>query len=473
MTRRKIFFRADASADIGYGHFVRTLALADMLKDQFDCTFFTQTPSDYQKAEVAKVCGLIELPTDDTKFDIFLEYLEGDEIVVLDNYFFSTDYQRAIKVKGCSLVCIDDIHDKHYVADVVINHALADSSLFSVEPYTKLCLGFDWALLRKPFLQPVNLTVREKNHWIIAFGGSDYYNLTEKFVRLIHNYEYVHQISVVIGDAYQYESTLAGYDKLHVYKNLASVEMCALMQRCEYAILPCSSICIEAISQGCKVYAGYYVDNQLDVYNCLSDQGLVQGLGDLIEIHDIEIHEIKRSVDLMGFYNIPIKYCDVFNNLEKSYVSDGLVFINYALLPEYEHKIIWENRNNEAIRIHMDSPAIILWDSHCKFVYSLKQNTQRRYWAVYHNGELIGSVNISNIEKNAVERGIFVVPSQFGRKWGTKIEHALSSLLITMGVEIVHAKVLRTNNTSLCFHYRNGYYTAGVDDKYEYFVKSL
>ena len=26
--------------------------------------------------------------------------LQGDEIVVLDNYFFTTDYQRAIKAKG-------------------------------------------------------------------------------------------------------------------------------------------------------------------------------------------------------------------------------------------------------------------------------------------------------------------------------------------------------------------------------------
>ena len=315
MTRRKIFFRADASADIGYGHFVRTLALADMLKDQFDCTFFTQTPSDYQKAEVAKVCGLIELPADDTKFDIFLEYLEGDEIVVLDNYFFSTDYQRAIKVKGCSLVCIDDIHDKHYVADVVINHALADSSLFSVEPYTKLCLGFDWALLRKPFLQPVNLTVREKNHWIIAFGGSDYYNLTEKFVRLIHNYEYVHQISVVIGDAYQYESTLAGYDKLHVYKNLASVEMCALMQRCEYAILPCSSICIEAISQGCKVYAGYYVDNQIDFYKHAVQQCFIVGVGSLNDVDSLQMYIHNWCNPQIEFGNVENNYIALFTNL--------------------------------------------------------------------------------------------------------------------------------------------------------------
>lgn len=42
---KKIYFRADASAQIGYGHFIRTLAIADMLKSEFDCTFFTVSPT--------------------------------------------------------------------------------------------------------------------------------------------------------------------------------------------------------------------------------------------------------------------------------------------------------------------------------------------------------------------------------------------------------------------------------------------
>lgn len=99
-----------------------------------------------------KVCQFVSLD-EESHFDDFLTYLTGKEIVVLDNYFFTTDYQRAIKGKGCKLVCVDDMHDKHYVADVVINHALTDTSLFEVEPYTKLAIGNNWALLRKPFLK--------------------------------------------------------------------------------------------------------------------------------------------------------------------------------------------------------------------------------------------------------------------------------------------------------------------------------
>ena len=88
MSKRKIFFRADAGPSIGYGHFIRTLALADMLKDDFECILFTQSPSTYQQREAEKVCPVVILPSDEKKFDEFLEYITGEEIVVLDNYFF-------------------------------------------------------------------------------------------------------------------------------------------------------------------------------------------------------------------------------------------------------------------------------------------------------------------------------------------------------------------------------------------------
>ena len=100
---RKIYFRADASATIGYGHFIRTLALADMLKDDFDCTFFTCHPTPYQVEEMEKVCPFIPLQEETHSAD-FLSHLQGDEIVVLDNYFFTTSVPSSKKaVAWCAL----------------------------------------------------------------------------------------------------------------------------------------------------------------------------------------------------------------------------------------------------------------------------------------------------------------------------------------------------------------------------------
>ena len=123
-----------------------------MLKDDFDCVFYTQAPTKYQKREMEAVCPFRELPADDSRFELFLEILQGNEMVVLDNYFYTTDYQREIKARGCKLVCIDDMHDKHYVADAVINHAPGThETQFSKEDYTKLYLGPEFLLMRKEF----------------------------------------------------------------------------------------------------------------------------------------------------------------------------------------------------------------------------------------------------------------------------------------------------------------------------------
>ena len=81
MDKRTIIFRADGSPIIGMGHFIRTLALAEMLHKDFNCIYATINPTEYQKKEIEKVCnGRIELPGDDSHFDIFIEGLKGDEI---------------------------------------------------------------------------------------------------------------------------------------------------------------------------------------------------------------------------------------------------------------------------------------------------------------------------------------------------------------------------------------------------------
>ena len=76
--KKRILFRADANVQIGYGHFVRTLALADMLKDDFECVFYTQEPTEYQRQAVGEVCDLVALPSDETKLDVFLSCLSGN-----------------------------------------------------------------------------------------------------------------------------------------------------------------------------------------------------------------------------------------------------------------------------------------------------------------------------------------------------------------------------------------------------------
>ena len=54
--KAKIVFRADGHAKMGLGHVIRSLALADMLKEDFDCHFMIRNPLPALRVQIMEVC---------------------------------------------------------------------------------------------------------------------------------------------------------------------------------------------------------------------------------------------------------------------------------------------------------------------------------------------------------------------------------------------------------------------------------
>lgn len=303
--KKSIIFRTDADSRIGFGHFTRTLALADILKNEFNCVFYTQTPTIYQKAEVSKVCKLVELPSDDSKFDLFLNRLKGDEIVFLDNYFFTPEYEKNIKDKGCKLVTISP-NGRHHYADVLLNMGDDDLSKFDVEPYTRICRGIEWTILRPAFLSRHSSQERKKNSFVICFGGTDQFCLTEKVVEALQTMISEAEIHIIatnlVSDGRINSLKLQGC-LTHI--NISAEEVACLFDTCEAAILSTSTVAIEALSCGIPVYAGYYVDNQYKFCNYLTDKGYINSLGCLLDEGMTERLSILIQAGIKGNNIIP------------------------------------------------------------------------------------------------------------------------------------------------------------------------
>lgn len=286
ISKRKVYFRADADRSIGFGHFIRSLALADMLKDEFDCTFFTQLPTAYQKEEVCKICKLVELPVGNAKFSLFLDALQGDEIVFLDNYFFSSEYQRLVKEKGCKLVCIGG-NDRHYYSDILINYTDIEPENFSVEYYTKFCLGIDWALLRSPFwsVEGVERLIPKKvNSVAVCFGGTDPLAVTEMVVQHLQKKFHGIGIHIIATDSFgldRIECLLRGGVSVHT--NVSAQEIATVFRSVDVAVLAASSVALEALALRTPVIAGYYIDNQKGIYRALEERNYILGVGNLLD----------------------------------------------------------------------------------------------------------------------------------------------------------------------------------------------
>lgn len=319
MGKRIVCLRADAGPEIGFGHFTRSLALAEMLKDDFDCVFFTVDPSEYQRREVERVCRLHPLLAA-SRLEDFQSCLQGDEIVVLDNYFFTTEYQKAIKSKGCRLVCIDDLHDKHYVADAVVNHGCEDACLFSVESYTRLCLGVSWALLRRPFLEVLDSgwhRDRQGKSAVVCVGGSDPYSLVAKYLAAIkENHLAFDRIRVIAGIKTHIPEGIPEVEVLP--QGLSARQVCSVLQEADMGFFSASTICLEALSVGLPSIAGYYVDNQEGFYHYITGIGAVLGLGNLLASDSLDlsgVSEFMPKFARLHMQDIQDRYIGLFKAL--------------------------------------------------------------------------------------------------------------------------------------------------------------
>lgn len=294
----RVFIRADGNAQIGMGHFIRSLALAEILKDDFKCTFATIQPTPFQEEEVLKHCtDLIALQEGDRHFSKFLEYLQGDEIVLMDNYYFTSEYQTEIRKKGCKVVYIDDFNNKHYICDALINNIPGfEKDTIRRESYTKLYLGIDYALIRKEFLRPKWRTLPKKKDTIfISFGGSDSNNLSYKIVDFLNRINHAFIINIAIGDVFQHASSLAYFPNVNIYKNIPADVVAQLMAEAEVCIVPASSLLNEVSSIGSNVLIGYFADNQFQPYNYFIKNQMAVGVGNLLKV---EFHFFKVKFEL-------------------------------------------------------------------------------------------------------------------------------------------------------------------------------
>jgi len=279
MDSPKVVFRVDGSSAIGLGHISRCCALADILKNDFEILFYTRSNNQLVieniKQHSSAVFSLIDTVSYDEEAIQWIAVLKGDEIVVLDGYNFNTNYQQQIKNKGCKLVCIDDIHAYHFLADVVINHAPGTAKKdYSVEPYTQLYLGTEYVLLRKIFLdaalkKPALLDL-ESSPVLICFGGADPNNITKQTLEETMHLFPQRKINVVVGVGYLHLEALKktigsnNFIKLHI--NINAEKMLALMQRSHIAVTSASTIAFEYMCVKGNLFLKCTADNQKDIY---------------------------------------------------------------------------------------------------------------------------------------------------------------------------------------------------------------
>ncbi len=183
----------------------------------------------------------------------------------------------------------------------------------------------------------------------------------------------------------------------------------------------------------------------------------------------LEANGYKREATLKEHCLFNGEYKDVVLH---SLWNDRYEVINYVDCAREQNLDILALRNRDDVRSWMVNPEVISEENHFKFVESLKGNPNRLYYAIYKNGMLVGTYNLTNEGEGIWERGIIANPSTQGtgqtEKWERQILSSLPS-----EIKAVSAKVKQNNLRSIKYHEKLGYKEQSRDNEYIYYILRL
>lgn len=168
----------------------------------------------------------------------------------------------------------------------------------------------------------------------------------------------------------------------------------------------------------------------------------------------------------------------LFNGVYKDVVlhalwNDRYDIINYVdCTPEQQREIL-ALRNRDDVRKWMVNTEIILEENHFKFVESLKGNLNRLYFAIYKEGRLMGTYNLTNEGNGVWDRGIIANPDMQGTGQTEKWERQILGNLSQYAIQAVSAKVKPDNKRSISYHEKIGFKEQNRDKDYIYYILRL
>jgi UDP-2,4-diacetamido-2,4,6-trideoxy-beta-L-altropyranose hydrolase len=218
----KIIFRTDASTDIGSGHVMRCLTLADRLRKSgveisFICRDHRNNLSEFIMDSGYEVF-LLPLKKDKKIFAVQRPEIENmyekwlgesweidanqtNELVkliqpdwlIIDHYGIDESWELRLKSSCKRIMVIDDILNRHHSCDLLLDQTFDrmsdDYSTLTPEHCIKLT-GSEYALLRPEFAELRDSSIRSREnyvlkHILIFMGGVDKYNVTDKTLEIL------------------------------------------------------------------------------------------------------------------------------------------------------------------------------------------------------------------------------------------------------------------------------------------------
>ena len=308
-----VVFRVDASIDIGSGHFMRCLTLAERLTlNGYEVAFICiDLPGAMygllatKKIRFEKISTIANSAQEvDASMTIEMAnklFPDCVDWVVVDHYGLDSRWESALRDKCNYILVIDDIADRSHDCDILVDQNYEDTSRYSnlVNKRCILLLGPNYALLnpeyihyRKLRLQRGDLTDMKKV--LVFFGGSDLYDLTGKtldaltFIKLNDL-----NVDIVVGNSYpyfdklKYSAKIRGRTRVYKPRN----HLADLMVDADIAIGGGGVTNWERMCMGLSSIVITLAENQVPICEILSRKGAIRLLGTSKSVSSQDIYK--------------------------------------------------------------------------------------------------------------------------------------------------------------------------------------
>lgn len=306
-----IWIRADGRKEIGTGHVMRCLSIADALCRMGEQVCFLLADNsavpllERQGQEYRILNSSYQHPEEELEELMPLLAESQSGVFLADSYYVTDTYLR--RVRDFMPVCyMDDMGISGLPVDLLINYNIfADTSLYERfgDERTLYLLGTEYAPLRREF-QEVPYQVREKvRRVLLTTGGSDIYNLAGKILEEVlaneetQNLEYC----VVSGVYNEYLPALLEIEKKHpgvqVHSNVT--DMSELMRTCDIAVTAGGSTMYELCAVGVPIICFSFVDNQEKIVEGFRNRNIVCFGGDYLRQGERMVRDVAAHIELL------------------------------------------------------------------------------------------------------------------------------------------------------------------------------
>ena len=472
---RQAYIRCDASKEIGVGHVMRCLTLADLMTERgWKCTFMcSETTSDM-------VPKLRDGPHLIAPINTIPDQVD---LLIVDHYGLDLKYEKAARKWAKRILVIDDLANRAHDCDILLDQTygrLPEDYKDLVPQDCRILTGSRYALLRPQFaeLRAEALAKRKAKsgpcqNLLISLGGTNIGNVTTLALKALEDISQPLHVKVVLGKNPLFLGDVVNAVEMlnkttpHKVECLQDVsDMASLTLWADLAIGAGGTTSWERRCLGLSTLLIEVADNQRKVARELDENGAVknlgyfkaltpykiaQGLKALISNDQLKTMSDKafKVVDGRGVSHVlphllePVTVKD--NNqvsLRTFQADDAKTVFNWQILPE--------------TRKYFRNPTPPTWSEHTLWFDALLNNPMRQGYIILNNDIPAGVVRLDQLkaDENKFEVSILLSPKYY--QTGTA-SAALKLVQDLYSGATIHAEVNKNNIASQKMFTRAGF----------------